>query len=784
MKVRPRTVFRAAAALVALFVVAGLTVPQISADKYGNQLKWSLQRALGREVQINGKVSFTLFGGPGLSAEDILIKEDPSIGIEPMAYVGTMVVRPSLWGLLRGRFVIASVRLEDDVSINLAKTGQGSEFGRWNFASFVNPSVMSAAPAIHVRNGRIHFKFGDTKSVFYLTETDLDISPPRTRSGGWKVYCSGKPARTDRPAQGLGSFTISGRWYVAPESVDLDLELERTGLGELTALVRGQSGNVHGTATSRLHFGGPIRDIGIQGRLTIEDVHRWDLMPPQGEGWPIDVRGRLNLLTQQLELQSTSAANTTPPLSVRFRVTDYLSKPHWALAVNWNRFPVAPLMALATHMGAQFPPKLQLAGTMDGAIGYSGDEGRFQGQLAFHKAALTIPDSPPIRFDEAYLIVDHGHVRLSPAVVHIEESSPPRSTAEAGIEADYDLDSQALDLSLSTDGMQVASLRSQVALAAVPWLEQLRTGEFRGRLNYRRDPESAGWTGSLDLSDAEIPLPGLANPVQLNSAHAQIDGSRVVLDQIDAVTGKIALTGEYRYEPAAARRHRLRVRIDEADVADLEAELMPTLQRSPGLIARALGRSSLPPWLAGRQLDATLQIGDLALGDVHAENVRARLVWDGVRVELDGLQARLDNAAISGKLAINLRGSRPVYKLTGKLKGVNWQSGKVDADGTLETSGTGAQALANLTADFAFSGSALDFGGLSPWRSVTGNASLAWSPRLHLTGLSVKAEDETYTLRGTTLEDGRLVILLANGDRQMRMTGTLAKLKVEDTGRP
>ena len=37
---------------------------------------------------------------------------------------------------------------------------------------------MSAAPAIHVRNSRINFKFGDTKSVFYLTDTDLDISPP------------------------------------------------------------------------------------------------------------------------------------------------------------------------------------------------------------------------------------------------------------------------------------------------------------------------------------------------------------------------------------------------------------------------------------------------------------------------------------------------------------------------------------------------------------------------------------------------------------------------------
>jgi hypothetical protein len=844
---RLRTVLKSIGAFVALLMVAGIVAPFLNADRYGKRLQWSLERALGRQVEI-GKVHFSLFPSPAFSVErsesgpGIVIHEDPSIGIEPMAYVDTMEVRPSLWSLLSGKFVIASIRLEDDVSINLAKTGPGSEWGRWNFASFVNPSLMSTAPAIHVRNGRIHFKFGDTKSVFYLTGTDLDISPPSSRGAGWRVYCSGMAARTDRSNQGLGSFTLSGRWYLAPERIDLDLQLDRTELGALTALIRGQSGNVHGTVSSRLHFGGPINNVGIQGRLNIEDVHRWDLLPPQGQGWPIDVRGRLDLLTQQLDLQSSSAQNATPPLWVRFRATDYLSQPHWAVAVNWNRFPVAPLMELATHMGAQFPPKLELSGTMDGAIGYTG-EGSLQGQLAFHEAALTIPDSPPVRFDQAYVILDHEHVRLSPAVVHTADQD------QAEIQADYAMSEQTLDLSISTQSMKVASLRSQVALAAVPWLEQVQSGHWNGQLNYHggavpaglpgssaispaipnagspgsaagsrgtasvgspgssaagsrgvakpTPPNSsaassrgsagaagspgskAGWSGRLELHDAEIPVPGLADPVQLASAHAQIDGARVVLDRIEAQAGKVAFTGDYSYEPATQRPHRLRLRVDNLDAAELEAELMPTLRRNPGLLARALGRASLPAWLVDRQLDGSVQIGDLLLGGSHIENVRARLVWDVARVELDSLQARLDHAAITGRLVINLRGDSPSYKLTGKVKGLNWQSGKLDAEGTLETSGTGAQVLANLTSEAAFTALALDFGAVSPWRSVSGSASLAWSPRLHLTGLNLKMEDEVYTGRGATLDDGRLVILLSNGSREMRITGTLAKLKLE-----
>jgi len=65
-----------------------------------------------------------------------------------------MEVVPSIWSLLGGRFVIAAIRL-DGASINLTKSGPASEWGRWNFSSIVNPSVIRTAPAIHVRDSRV-----------------------------------------------------------------------------------------------------------------------------------------------------------------------------------------------------------------------------------------------------------------------------------------------------------------------------------------------------------------------------------------------------------------------------------------------------------------------------------------------------------------------------------------------------------------------------------------------------------------------------------------------------
>jgi hypothetical protein len=775
MKIRLRTAAKALGAAVLAFLVTGTIAPFFTVEKYAQRLQSSLQRALGRPVEL-GNVHFSLFKGPGFTVDRVIIYEDPSIGLEPLAYIeepGSLEVTPSIWSLLGGRFVVASITL-DEASINLTKSGPASEWGRWNFASFVNPGVMRTAPAVHVRNSSIHFKFGDTKNVFYLRETDLDLSP--TVTGDWKISCSARPARTDRPAQGLGSFTMKGRWYGDVGRLDMNVEVDRTGLGEVTALVGGQDAGIHGQLSSRLHFAGPLNNLGIVGRLDISDVHRWDMLPGNSGGFPLDIRGRLNLIGQQFEVHSSTGGNATLPLAVHFRATDYLSQPHWAVSLNWNRFPIEPILELARHIGAQVPPKLKLAGSMDGAVGYSG-HGSLQGGVTFHDAALTIPDSPPLRFDLASLIFDHGHAHLSPSLVHGGDND------QARLEADYNFEDAAFDLTISTDAMKVQSLRAQASLAAVPCLEQFTAGVWNGDLRYHRDPEKAGWSGRMAVSGAQIAVPGLADRLQIDGARAQIDGARVVMDHIDAAVGKLAFTGDYRYEPASPRPHHLRLHAEEWEAADLEAELMPTLQRSTNLFARALGRPMLTEWLRQRSLDATVQIDDLALAGAHFENLHARVLWDVARVQIEGLQAELEGALLGGKLDINLRGTRPNYKLTATLKGIGWQAGKLDTEAIVDTFGTGMQLLTNMTAEGTFSGTGFDLGpALAPLRSAAGAYNLSWwqsGPRLRLTSLNLRTDDDIYTGRGATQEDGRLVVLLTSGAKEMRMSGTLAKLRIE-----
>jgi hypothetical protein len=339
--------------------------------------------------------------------------------------------------------------------------------------------------------------------------------------------------------------------------------------------------------------------------------------------------------------------------------------------------------------------------------------------------------------------------------------------------------------------MDVGSLRSQVSLAAVPWLEQVKSGHWKGQLKYSWSPasageEPAGWTGRIELRDAELPLAGLSDPLRIAAANAQIDGPVVALDHMRVLVGKIQATGEYRYEPGAARPHKLRVAFAELDAADLERALMPVLQRRGSLLARAFRRVPVPDWLADRHVDGTVQIGSLSIGDARLEKVRARLLWDGLKMELAGIQAKMENGTLTSTLAVNLRGAHPAYRLTSKVRTMDFRGGKMDTEAVIETAGIATELMANLRAEGTFSGRAIEVQPQLPLKTVSGSYKFAWThnqPQLQLTDLQVATGGEVFTGSGATQDDGRLLVQLTSGTREMRVSGSLAQLHVDEPPR-
>jgi hypothetical protein len=134
---------------------------------------------------------------------------------------------------------------------------------------------------------------------------------------------------------------------------------------------------------------------------------------------------------------------------------------------------------------------------------------------------------------------------------------------------------------------------------------------------------------------------------------------------------------------------------------------------------------------------------------------------------------------------VNLSGPLPAYRFTGQVKGLPWQSGMLDAAGSITTSGIGAQLLANLASSGTFTGTSFDFGADAPFHA-SGDYSLAWArgiPRLRLAGLNLRTEDEIYSGHGATQDDGRLLIVLTSGAKELRLAGAPGKVKVEEAAR-
>jgi AsmA family len=779
MKLRKRTMWRLAGAAVALVLAAGLVAPLLDADRFGERVKASLRDALGREIEI-GNVHLNLFSGPGFSVDRVVIHEDPAAGIEPFAYVESLDARVSFKSLWTGRLEFSSLKLEG-ASVNLARP----EHGRWNIEYLLERTAGAAAkartrlPEIQVRGGRINFKFGDTKSTFYLADSLVNVIPPSSPGGAWRARFEGEPARTDRGSQGFGRFTASGRWWPNRDTggrIEVSIELEKSSLSDMIRLAHGHDLGVHGQISSQATLSGPLSDIQIAGHAQLRDIHRWDLMPPHGEGWPLDYRGKLDAISQVLTFETVPPAGGTLPVSLQLRVSAYLSQPRWSAQLTFDHFPLAPLPEVARHMGQQLPDTLALAGELNGTIGYSPETG-VQGTLASGETAVTIPGAPPIRLASA-------QVRFDGESMHLLRTDFEAGKQVASVEGGYAWHTQALDAAIVATGMRIGGEQPNAPrlFGSVPVIGQLTKGSWRGQIEYRKQGDLPGvWTGTLQIAGAAVEVPGLAGPIELTSARAALHDDGVVVDRIQGRAGAIQFKGEYRYAAGAARPDQIVLSVPGADAQDLERLLMPALRRGDTLFERALrfGRTSTPEWLESRHADIALDIGTLTLGDMPLQKVHAHARWEGTAIEASDVAAQLGAVSLAGRLSVSLRGRLPAYRAAARFRGVRWMGGKWDGKGNLQTAGAGADLLANLRLEGSFKGHSIALAADTAAETVSGDYAFTVQrgvPLFRFSDLIMTVGDASFKGQGATAPDGRLYFDFSDGQKQMRLTATLSPL--------
>ncbi len=742
-----------------LLALAAWYVPKISADRFREPLHAGLERALGRKVKI-GLVKFQLLPTPGFTVSDVIIGEDPAIGPEPAAIVDTLRARPTFTALLGGPMEFASVDLEG-AYINLARVEKPNTGVRWNFASLTGTRLPSSFPSVHLINARINFKFEDTKSVFYLLDTDVDLWPPARPDGPWELRIHGEPARTDRPARGFGSFSARGQWNPSDSSLTADVKLERSELSDIGTLFEGREAGLHGHIWGEAHLAGPIARVGVAARLNVDDIHGWNQTPPGGNAWPFAVGGFINVPGQVIEIRTTTTGRQSP-LDIRYRVSDYLAHPRWAVTATFSQLPLSPLVGLARNVGVPIPADMNYDGTAQGAVSFSMPDGnpQWEGDVRISNSTLSVANTPPLRIAEADLRFTGSSIALPPATV---ENDAHESATLSG---SFDLNSKQLEASLSTEGMSIASLRRQISVAGVPLLNQATAGAWSGHLTYSgAEPQ---WSGEVHLKDADIPVDAFSAPLHIVAADAAIAGNGIVVKHFSLTAGDIEAQGDYRYDPTLDRPHRFRIAVPKCTAESLQKLLIPALHRGSFLnYALNLGAVPQPDWLRAMHADGTIQIANLSVGATLITRLRTRVLWDALQVRLAALQGQANDATFNAVATIGLAARQPVYQLSGKLTGLPWHSGAMDAEGTVTTSGTGADLLRGLAAKGSFKAREVSLPPIETWERIEG--CFEWSPaKMKLTQLVMTNGADTYLGAAETQDDGQLALRVSDGAKQIQ----------------
>jgi hypothetical protein len=177
--------------------------------------------------------------------------------------------------------------------------------------------------------------------------------------------------------------------------------------------------------------------------------------------------------------------------------------------------------------------------------------------------------------------------------------------------------------------------------------------------------------------------------------------------------------------------------------------------------------------------DGTIQAGSLDLGGGRFTKVRARVIWEGTNVQFAGLQSQFGDAAeFTGGVTIRLAGRQPAYEVEGKLNGLPWRGGTVNAEGMLATSGTGMDLLANMRAHGSFEGKEIDLAALDAYDSVSGSFEWAWdarNPKLRLNQLVMKSGADTWLGSADMEDNGQLVIKVSDGTRRIQAAGAILR---------
>ncbi len=819
--------------LLALFVV------RPRAGRLRGRVAESIAQAVGRHVEI-GSLHLRFFPRPGFSLDNLVVRDDPAFGAEPLLRAPDVTAWLRVGALLHGRIEIASLSLTD-ASLNLTR----NDNGKWNIEDLIErTSHTSLAPTgaakvnegpsfpyIEAARARINFKEGAEKIHFALTGAEFGVWQESRDTWGMRLKAA--PIRTDANLTDTGIINVSGVWRravnVHQTPVELSFEWKQAQIGQLSKLIYGVDKEWRGAVTFSGTAAGTPEKLRVAADGSLEDFRERNVIGPGNLRVSAHCGAEFNLPAHgvsNLDCVAPSGAGfvelkggAAGPQSGHSPFSSY---DFWLVG---TKVPAEALLKVARQTNADFPDDLLAGGELNGSLEITRDSAaaaiRLQGNGSLRQLQFSS--------GEAGSEITLGTVPLSLTSGDGADNGKRNRSGRNRLAATTPLKNQAhavigpVNLAMGRPAaLQVqavvtsqgyeASAKGEAALKQVLQLAQLlripapvvaadgdSTIDLAIQAGWNAERPSVRGTAQLHLVRAQVH--GLNGPLEVANANLTISQDAVRVANLDAKAAGASWHGSLKIpRPCSSPStcvFEFNVRTSELNATALNALVNPALAKKSWYKILSLGQSP-KPYLLQANANGKVAIDKLTLGKTVCSRFSADLSLDRGQITLTNLQGDVLDGHASGELKANFSRKPPEYQGSGTLEGVElahiaelmhdkWVEGMGTAKYDFSATGWGVQDLldsAELKASFAISDGAFPHIVFTSRSGSLRVAEFSGELRLHegtflFNDANLESTAGVYRVSGSASLKGSLDLKISSESAAgYNVTGTLVKTRV------
>jgi hypothetical protein len=753
MRIQLRRHARVSVPLLTALTLAAWLIPSfLSAERYRRRLEAALERKLMRPVTFSA-LSYRVLPRPGFSIYDVVVKDDPHFGAEPFARAERIDCDLRWRSLWRSRLDFAALHLVGTTFNVVRNVG-----GEWNVENLLRrsgvalPSELSPPDDpqrgdidLEASGARLNFKLGTDKKPFAVTEVEARLRIERGRSLV-RFVLTGNPVRTDVALATPGKLELAGEWRPGQDfSGPLDAALRTRGslLYNWVPLLSGRNPEIYGVLDFDARLTGSLRVLKIEGRGSLNQLHRWESLPPSGSMTvSFSVRGGFDRSKGKAECEGMEVLFADSRLHLTGSIEKIPASPEVDLVIALERSRLEDLLALGRRISG-LSGSLGASGRVNGLLTIQGpSNARRYGGFALARDVLLHASSGTFGVSDLNVRIDGQEARLAPARITLT----PR--LELGVEGVLDTSGSAVkgprssvyDLLISA---KAAPLHDLVGFARGLGVHAVQELEAEGGVTLRLHLTGAAWppaaptlAGSADLSGVRLLVPGVTEPIGLTEGRVQVNGDRVVADPLVGIIGASTFAGRLEHQGEHSRPwifnlHASQLSLEDGslwfDVLGHRTPL-PLMERIPGLRSLAARRTAGASLFSALNAQGSFATPALTYRSLTLSDFRTLAEVSGRKIRLSKASFRAAGGRAHGNLEVDLSESPASVSADGTLEGVKVQAlasnfpaalrnarGLVSGNGHFQTQGLTRQELAaNLRAEATLRLRSVSLGGFDP----------------------------------------------------------------------